>query len=73
MKIDPNLKGMLCSNESQEFSCLLTAPQPPSPPHTLSTAKKKKEKEKKEKKKEKKLWTQPIAETSNFRADQHNQ
>ena len=46
---------------------------PPPPPHTLSTAKKKKEKEKKEKEKEKKLWTQPIAETSNFRADQHNQ
>ena len=45
---------------------------PPPPPHTLSTAKKKK-KEKEKKKKKKKLWTQPIAETSNFRADQHNQ
>ena len=55
------------------FVPLNSPPAPPPPPHTLSTAKKKKEKEKKEKEKEKKLWTQPIAETSNFRADQHNQ
>ena len=56
------------------FVPLNSPPAPPPPPPTRSRPqKKKKEKEKKEKKKEKKLWTQPIAETSNFRADQHNQ
>ena len=55
------------------FVPLNSPPAPPPPPHTHNQKKKKKKKEKKKKKKEKKLWTQPIAETSNFRADQHNQ
>ena len=56
------------------FVPLNSLPAPPSPPSPPTPAlDRKKKKKKKKKKKEKKLWTQPIAETSNFRADQHNQ
>ena len=47
--MDPNLKGMLCSTESQEFSCLLKASQPPPPTHALDRKKKKKQKQKNKK------------------------